>query len=276
MPNPRAENIRWLPGGFDYYIRKLVLDPNNPESSSERYISVYYGGNYGRVVTGRPCYPSFNEAVHVASDRLMAFTGLPLILGWDFGRTPAVSIMQYTPKRQRRVLREIWIRPDGPGCGIKDFCREHVRPYLEQEFREFQIVNYCDPAGATPGQYDDRTLADVAAEQGFPMTPAPSNDPDVRIADVEFFFRERIEGGEPAFVMDPQIAQLRRAMAGGYQFKRIAVSGETRFRDVPDKNAYSHVADADQYGAGGIRHLNITPSPRAQARAVEPAPHRSV
>lgn len=276
VPNPRAENIKWLPGGYNYYLRKLVLDPNNPQASSEEYIKVYYGGQYGRVIVGRPCYPSFDESIHVASDRLEVFTALPLILGWDFGRTPAVVMKQYLPNRQVRKLREIVVDPDGPGIGIKDFCREHVRPYLEREFREVRIVNYCDPAGADPGQYDDRTLADVAAEQGFPMTAAPSNDPDVRIADVEFFFRERIEGGEPACLVDPGMTWLRRAYGGGYHFKRIAVSGETRFMDVPNKNKFSHTADADQYGDGGIRHLNITPSPRATARAVEPAPFRRV
>ncbi|MEY2654733.1 MAG: hypothetical protein RLZZ524_1761 [Pseudomonadota bacterium] len=276
VPNPRAENIEWLPGGYDYYLRKLVLDPNNPEASSEAYIRVFYGGEYGRVLSGRPCYPSFSETAHVATSPLEAYTGLPLILGWDFGRTPAVTMSQYLPNRQRRVLREIVVDPDGIGMGIKDFCRDQVRPYLEREFREFQIVSYCDPAGAHPGQFDDRTLADVAAEQGFPMTPAPSNDPDVRIADVEFFLRERIEGGHLALVLDPRLSWLRRAMAGGYHFKRLQVSGETRFMDVPAKNKFSHVADADQYATGGIRHLNITPSPRAMARPVEPAPFRRV
>jgi hypothetical protein len=35
---------------------------------------------------------------------------------------------------------------------------------------------------------------------------------------------------------------------GGYCYKRLQVSGE-RYRDVPDKNSYSHPHDALQYAA---------------------------
>ena len=47
-------------------------------------------------------------------------------------------------------------------------------------------------------------------------------------------------------------------MAGGYQFKRVQVTGDERYRDVPDKSPYSHVAEAAQYllvGAGEARTL---------------------
>jgi hypothetical protein len=42
-------------------------------------------------------------------------------------------------------------------------------------------------------------------------------------------------------------------MAGQYRYKRIAVLGDEKFHDKPDKNAVSHVCEADQYrmlGAG--------------------------
>jgi hypothetical protein len=46
---------------------------------------------------------------------------------------------------------------------------------------------------------------------------------------------------------------IRKALAGGYKYKRMAVSGQERYQDKPDKGRYSHVADALQYlmvGAG--------------------------
>jgi hypothetical protein len=45
----------------------------------------------------------------------------------------------------------------------------------------------------------------------------------------------------------------RKALAGGYKYKRMAVAGQERFQDKPDKGRYSHVADSLQYlmvGAG--------------------------
>jgi hypothetical protein len=40
-------------------------------------------------------------------------------------------------------------------------------------------------------------------------------------------------------------------MSGGYSYKRVAVVGQERYKDVPDKGKYSHVADALQYACLG-------------------------
>ncbi len=58
----------------------------------------------------------------------------------------------------------------------------------------------------------------------------------------------RMVDGEPGLLISPACKVARKGMAGGYHFKRVAVAGnEDRFRDVPDKNFYSHVCDAGQY-----------------------------
>jgi hypothetical protein len=54
-------------------------------------------------------------------------------------------------------------------------------------------------------------------------------------------------------LIHPECKMLRKGMAGGYNYKRIQVSGEEKYRDSPDKNIYSHVCEAGQYlmmGAG--------------------------
>ncbi len=54
-------------------------------------------------------------------------------------------------------------------------------------------------------------------------------------------------------MISPACKVARKAMAGGYHFKRIQVSGDERYHDEPNKNIYSHVAEAGQYamlGAG--------------------------
>ncbi len=40
---------------------------------------------------------------------------------------------------------------------------------------------------------------------------------------------------------------MRKGMAGGYAFKRVRVSGDERYHDVPHKNRYSHPCEAGQY-----------------------------
>jgi len=73
-------------------------------------------------------------------------------------------------------------------------------------------------------------------------------------------------------MVHPRCVVLRKAMAGGYNYRRVQVTGEERFRDVPDKNSYSHVAEAIQYllvGAGEAKTLVRRDRPVArQARAL--------
>ena len=38
---------------------------------------------------------------------------------------------------------------------------------------------------------------------------------------------------------------------GGYKYKKIQISGEDRYNLKPDKNVFSHPADAEQYLALG-------------------------
>jgi len=59
--------------------------------------------------------------------------------------------------------------------------------------------------------------------------------------------------GKPAFCLLNQAKVLRKAMVGGYCYRRLQVSGLEKYAEKPDKNKYSHVAEALQYmflGAG--------------------------
>jgi hypothetical protein len=53
---------------------------------------------------------------------------------------------------------------------------------------------------------------------------------------------------------------VRKALSGGYHFKRIAVgAGQERFKDSPNKNEHSHVGDAFGYLlVGGGEYKNMT------------------
>ena len=58
-------------------------------------------------------------------------------------------------------------------------------------------------------------------------------------------------------MLDPRCRTLIKGFEGGYQYKRMQVSGE-RFDDKPEKNHFSHIHDALQYlmmGAGEGRNI---------------------
>ena len=80
--------------------------------------------------------------------------------------------------------------------------------------------------------------------------PAPTNDFTIRREAVAQPMSRLIDG-QPGFVISPKCKVTRKGLAGGYAFRRLQVAGQERFRDVPDKNAYSHPCEAGQYAMLG-------------------------
>jgi len=70
---------------------------------------------------------------------------------------------------------------------------------------------------------------------------------------------QRLINGKPGLIVNRSCKLLRKALGGGYHFKRVAVgAGQERFRDAPNKNEHSHVGDAFGYlmlGAGEVRAI---------------------
>lgn len=241
IPNPEAENVKHQPLGFEYWLRQV------PGKKAE-WIKVYILGQYGSSAEGRPCYPTFNEAFHVSEQPLLAVRFLPLLLGFDFGRTPACIVTQLSPLGQLRVLDEIVVDAEGAGMGLRKFLSEVVRPYLHQHFTGMSWIVSGDPAGWAKSQYTEDNAFDILAEEGFPGEPASTNDIDMRIEGVEYFLEKNIEGG-PGLILDPRCKVLKKGFSGGYGFERVQVAGDIRFKDKPIKNRYSHPHDALQYAA---------------------------
>ena len=66
--------------------------------------------------------------------------------------------------------------------------------------------------------------------------------------------------GQPALVISSRCKNLRKALNGSYQYKRIATSGE-RYLEKPDKGMYSHIANAMEFmvdGTGASKDLRLS------------------
>jgi len=88
VPNPQAENIAHLPVG--YYTKKLA-------GKAKDHIRIYYCSRYGFVQDGKPVIHEYRDEMHTAREELKPLRGLPLIIGIDFGLTPAGIVMQRLP-----------------------------------------------------------------------------------------------------------------------------------------------------------------------------------
>lgn len=249
-PNPEAENIEHLDGGFQYYLDMIA-------GNDEDHINVQVLGNYGAIKAGKPVYPEYNDRLHLSESMIMPIRGLGLCLGWDFGLTPSVIIGQLTDTGQARIIKEL-VSED---MGVREFARDIVKPFLQMNLSEFSIdFSLADPAGNNRGEGEGRSAISILNDEdaddddprrldmGFQTDPAPTNDPTKRIDAVRSFLTRLVDHGEPAFVLAKRCEQLRKGFNGGYCYKRIQTSGsDERFRDVPDKNKFSHPHDGLQY-----------------------------
>lgn len=228
---PDAENRDNLPP--DYYERQCAgKDPD--------WIKVYVDGDYGFVRDGRPVYPEYKDAVHCREFDLMP--GVAIHIGIDFGLTPAAIFAQKTPMGQWRWHSEL-VTED---MGAVRFA-EMVRAAMRERYPDFVFGNITgDPAGDIRAQTDETTPFQILRAQGVPATPAPTNDFIKRRESVAVPLSRMIDG-EPGLIIHPNCRMARKGMAGGYNYKRLQVTGEERYRDVPDKNMYSHVCEAGQY-----------------------------
>ena len=73
---------------------------------------------------------------------------------------------------------------------------------------------------------------------------------------------QRLINGKPGLIVSRDCKLLRKSLAGGYHFKRVAIgAGQERFRDAPNKNEHSHIGDAFGYLLlGGGEHKRMTKS----------------
>lgn len=246
-PNPDAENILNLPDGHNYYLRQLP-------SKDDDWINVFLLGNYGSTRDGKPVYPEFNDKVHTLDKNVEAERGLPLVLGWDFGLTPACVIAQVSARGKIIILDEL-VSED---MGIRQFANEVVKPHLITKYGGFQWFSAGDPAGNIRAQTDERTCLQELLEAGIATEPAPTNDFIPRREAVAFFLT-RMADGQPAFALNPRCTMLRKGFLGRYKYERLKTSGPARYKDRPVKDMTSHIQDALQYACLRVRS-GLTPA----------------
>lgn len=237
MPNPKAENIENQQLGYKYWTN--MVPGKNPE-----WIKVYVLGQYGTVYDGKAIYPEYNDSVHCSEEELEPMRGLPLMLGFDFGRTPACAIFQLSPTGQLRVLDEVC----SEDMGVRNFIRNLLKPLINNKYPDMSLRIWGDPAGSQGGQQIEDTCYDIMEEEGFIGIPASTQEPIARREAVAKMLSSFDADASPAFLLSPTCKNLRKGFNGAFMYERVQVVGEVRYKDKPKKNIYSHVHEALQYG----------------------------
>lgn len=268
-PNPIAENIHNLPDG--YYEKGMA-------GKSTDWIAVNLGNEYGLVVDGKPVYPEYNDLVHCPQDGVPLLPHLPIGIGWDFGLTPCICIVQITERGQLRIIDEL----TSEDMGVKQFARDCVKPFLAPYLSQVDIgLSMCDPAGNIRHETDATAslgiLNDIRDEEegefipldlGFATEGAPSNVIVKRTGAVRHYLTKMVDG-QPGLLLDRKCKVIRKGFQGGYKYRKLSVSGEERFRETPDKNQYSHPHDSLQYIALGALAGMICSEPKQDYNPIE-------
>ena len=168
---------------------------------------------------------------------------------WN-GNTPACAIMQLTPQGQMRVLDEKY----SEDMGIERFARDVVKPLLATEkYQGMAFQSVGDPAGKQRAQTNEVTCMQMLEMQGLKTEAAPTNSFIPRREAVAWFLTKMVDG-QPGFLVSPNCDIIRKGFMGGYQYRRQkAPGGGDKFAESPDKNEFSHLQDAVQYGCSFIR-----------------------
>lgn len=244
---PPYENKVNLPDGY-YEEMSASLDPELVRRFVEGEILSHYDG---QVV-----FPEARQGIHVLDEHLEPVKGTELILGFDWGNTPATIITQKTPAGQWIWLREL----QSFNAGVDAHC-EILRDIMKEHYPGFNYRCYGDPSGEAKSQTDAKTCFQVAASKGFVIVGGKQDWQSRKEAIKQRLLRNNFNG-TPALVISRYNCPLAAdAITGGY---RYPVSNDGTVGTRPMKNSFSHLMDAAQYIA--TREFEIlSPRPREDA-----------
>jgi hypothetical protein len=255
QPSGLSAQADWAQYLKDDYYENLIL------GKSEDWIDVYVHAKFGKSLSGQPVFRAFDADVHVAKGPLnhIKAATYPLIIGHDFGLTPACTISQMDPFGRFITLAEL----TSEGMGELRFVREKLKPLLSQRFAGMPVLVVGDPAGQQRAQTDERSVFDILRQEGFRVIAAKTNSISARINAVDSWLT-RMADGKPAMLIDPSCRSLINALRGNYRYK-IRTNGEAD--DKPEKNYASHLADSFQYAC---LHADVNVTGDLLAQKVRP------
>lgn len=265
MALPLGHPVRRAAGRIYYERLKAGKKPE--------WIKVYVKGQYASIFSGKAVYAEeWNDQLHTREVRPVQ--GKRMVIGIDFGLTPAAVITQLDMRGRLLVLDEIC----GRDIGIKAFLADLLVPHLigiygpwwnkRNQEGDPMIVCIGDPAGNQKAQTDERSCFQEVRDVGLSIRPARTNAYLPR-RDAVAWFLSRLAGGQPSLMLDPCCPMLRKGFNGGYRYRRLQIVGDERYTNEADKNAYSHPHDALQYAS--LEHGGAQATKQVKGVRREPA-----
>lgn len=230
-----AENLFNLP---DRYYQRLVA------GKEQDWVQVYCNAEYGYLIEGKPVYPQYKDSFHCARNNIDISPNFGLLLGVDFGLTPACVIAQKMPDGRWLVIDELVT----DNTGVKRFA-ELLVTYISTKYPEHVVLGaWGDPSGNQRASTDEETALEVMNHvTNWKWRPAPGDNTLTQRLESVRGALNRVVDGNPGILISPKCQMLRKGFVSGYHYKLAKSGNGAVIHETPNKNEYSHAHDALQY-----------------------------
>lgn len=250
--SPYAENKKNLKSNYYEDIIK-----NSPKEVSDQMVYV----KYGLGDTGLGVFRSHFKDDHIYKENDLKGNALRtkflnqyhrIVIGIDFGLTPAICIGQVGTDGKLRVFDEVFCKGRTQEMHLKDFLDLKVEPFLQKHypfhFSDKSRIIFCmDPAGLQRGQVKGDTAFRELKDRGYLVRPDSTNKLGERLGAVkEIFKKTKLATNnliEQMFQISATCSWMIAGFKGNYYYEKLKNS----FQETPCKNDYSHIQDAFQY-----------------------------
>jgi hypothetical protein len=241
-PNPLAENVQNLAEGYGYYFSMLADDESD--------IKAYVEGQFAPLRTGKVVYGCFNSMHMIDHESFLAsWSGSAgLLLGQDYGRTPALLIAVERPTGGLVVIDEVLAED----TGAAEFWAGPVRVTLDKHYSRCWLEEgWDDPAGWDKGQASDLSPHGAAVAAGAPYEVKLSNKLDGRLSATRKLMTTLAADGKPALMVSKKCKFLIKALQRGYIYTKGPGGELSAIPTKTHKDWASDVANALEYLALG-------------------------
>lgn len=202
---------------------------------------------------GKTVFPDFKKDFHTTKDNIDVEPGLPLLIGVDFGLTPAMVLCQLVGT-QLRVIKE-FIETNGSIRKLAPVVYNYLSTKYLTMLHNGDVHLYIDPAGVRRSEADENTCMLELKKAGFDSIRPGPVDWESRRAAVERFIMSVTKEGPGLYVSEKGCPLLAEGLNGGYRYPDSYTDTEPD-KARPIKDRYSHPADALQYVCyGAISNL---------------------
>lgn len=242
--SPQAENLDNLPDNY-YSTISIGKDPE--------WIKVFIDGKYGLIKTGLPIYPCFSPTQHIDTPQSGDYSpqsDYPILIGIDFGRTPAASFTQFSPELDTYFTFDELVTFNIGATQFGSLLKHKIDQLYPAPIYTHNIVG--DPAGLHMPETDDQTPFDCLFLSGIQADPADTQDPEIRKDCLTTLLTTLSPvTGQPKLIFPAPLntPTLIKALSGGYQYRRMQVSSPSGpiYTPKPLKNKFSHIVEALEY-----------------------------